>query len=78
VIAPYDPPADALLSVPSDHAQRNAVEALHQTFYMAAVARFGPGVFVDGPEADGSGAGDAVAEVSLTDDTPEADAGNGP
>jgi hypothetical protein len=52
VIAPYDPPADALLSVPSDHAQRNAVEALHQAFYLAAVARFGPGVFVDGPEAD--------------------------
>lgn len=52
VIAPYDPPADALLSVPSDHAQRNAVEALHQAFYLAAVARFGTGVFVDGPEAD--------------------------
>lgn len=55
VIAPYDPPADALLSVPSDHAQRNAIEALHQTFYMAAVARFGTGVFADGPEAAVSG-----------------------
>lgn len=52
LITPYDPPADAFLSVPSDHAQRNAVEALHQTFYMAAVAHFGPGVFIDGPEAN--------------------------
>jgi hypothetical protein len=34
---PYDPPADVLLSVPSDHAQRNAVEALHQAFYFVAL-----------------------------------------
>lgn len=40
---PYDPPADVLLSVPSDHAQRNAVEALHQAFYFVAVAHLGPG-----------------------------------
>ncbi len=38
---PYDPPADVLLSVPSDHAQRNAVEALHQAFYFVAVAHLG-------------------------------------
>lgn len=38
---PYDPPADVLLSVPSDHAQRNAVEALHQAFYFAAVTHLG-------------------------------------
>lgn len=44
-IVPYDPPADVFLSVPEDHAQRNAVEALHQAFYFAARARFGPGVF---------------------------------
>lgn len=38
---PYDPPADVLLSVPSDHAQRNAVEALHQAFYFVAVTYLG-------------------------------------
>lgn len=40
---PYDPPADVLLSVPSDHAQRNAVETLHQAFYFVAAAHLGPG-----------------------------------
>ena len=38
---PYDPPAAVLLSVPSDHAQRNAVEALHQAFYFVAVRHLG-------------------------------------
>ncbi|MFW6088868.1 MAG: hypothetical protein ACODAB_03880 [Gemmatimonadota bacterium] len=38
---PYDPPAEVLLSVPSDHAQRNAVEALHQAFYFVAVEHLG-------------------------------------
>lgn len=46
-IVPYDPPADVFLSVPDDHAQRNAVEALHQAFYFAARERFGPGVFAE-------------------------------
>lgn len=39
---PYDPPADVVLSVPSDHAQRNAVEALHQAFYFVALEHLGP------------------------------------
>lgn len=39
--APYDPPADVLLSVPSDHAQRNAVEALHQAFYFVVLEHLG-------------------------------------
>ena len=38
---PYDPPADVLMSVPSDHAQRNAVEALHQAFYFKALEHLG-------------------------------------
>jgi hypothetical protein len=42
---PYDPPADVLLSVPSDHAQRNAVEALHQAFYFMALEHLGRETF---------------------------------
>lgn len=40
-IVPYDPPNDVFLSVPTDHAQRNAVETLHETFYFAVVERLG-------------------------------------
>lgn len=43
--APYDPPADVLLSVPSDHAQRNAVEELHQAFYFVALEHLGRNAF---------------------------------
>lgn len=42
-IMPYDPPSDVFLSVPSDHAQRNAVETLHETFYFAVAERLGSG-----------------------------------
>lgn len=50
---PYDPPGDVFLSVPDDHAQRNAVEALHQVFYFAALERFGTDAFVgEPPELD--------------------------
>ncbi|MFW6083869.1 MAG: hypothetical protein ACODAA_01505 [Gemmatimonadota bacterium] len=41
-IVPYDPPNDVFLSVATDHAQRNAVESLHETFYFAVVERLGP------------------------------------
>jgi hypothetical protein len=51
-LLPYDPPADVLLSVPSDHAQRNAVEALHQAFYFVALEHLGPGAFTRGRELD--------------------------
>lgn len=44
-LMPYDPPADVFLSVPADHAQRNAVEALHQAFYFAVTERLGDGAF---------------------------------
>lgn len=44
-LVPYDPPSDVFLSVPDDHAQRNAVEALHQVFWFAARDRLGPDVF---------------------------------
>jgi len=49
-LVPYEPPADVLTSVPSDHAQRNAVEALHQTFRQAVSQRLGPGAIVQ-PQA---------------------------
>ena len=42
LMAPYEPPGDVLLSVAQDHAQRNAVEALREVFYFAAVGRLGP------------------------------------
>lgn len=52
-LVPYDPPGDVFLSVPNDHAQRNAVEALHQVFYFAALERFGRAAFVgEPPELD--------------------------
>jgi len=52
-LVPYDPPGDIFLSVPNDHAQRNAVEALHQAFYFAALERFGRRAFVgEPPELD--------------------------
>lgn len=44
-LVPYDPPTEILLSVPSDHAQRNAVEALHQAFYFTVLEHLGPGAF---------------------------------
>lgn len=43
-ILPYDPPNDVFLSVPSDHAQRNAVETLHETFFFAVADHLGPEV----------------------------------
>ncbi len=43
-IAPYDPPSGLFLSVPADHAQRNAVETLHETFYFAVAERLGSDV----------------------------------
>lgn len=43
-IVAYDPPNDVFLSVPADHAQRNAVETLHEIFHFAVVERLGSGV----------------------------------
>lgn len=50
-IVPYDPPSDVFLSVPADHAQRNAVETLHETFYFAVAKRLGPDVLTSSPGA---------------------------
>lgn len=50
VLSPHEPPADVLTSVPADHAQRNAVEALHQVFYFALREHLGPVVLLDGRE----------------------------
>ena len=49
-ILPYDPPNDVFLSVPTDHAQRNAVETLHETFYFAVAEELGPDV-LKGPSS---------------------------
>ena len=49
-LVPHEPPADVLTSVPTDHAQRNAVEALHQVFYLAVREHLGPAAFAGARE----------------------------
>lgn len=49
---PWNPPADLFLSVPTDHAQRNAVEELHALYVSEIARRLGP----DALERTGPGA----------------------
>lgn len=46
-IAPHDASSGLMLTVPRDHAQRNAVEALRETLFLEVAQRFGDDVLID-------------------------------
>lgn len=46
-IAPHDPSGGLMLTVPRDHAQRNAVEVLREKLFLAVAERFGDDALID-------------------------------